>query len=63
MKRLSIEEQMQAAKKEVETWPQWVKDATEFRCSSPYYGEPPCSGHEVTEHRESRVAGERKNQY
>jgi hypothetical protein len=39
MKKISIEEQMKAAKEEVEKWPQWVQNATEIKCSSPYYNE------------------------
>jgi len=39
MKKISFEEQVLAARREVDKWPQSVKDATEYKCSSPYYGE------------------------
>lgn len=39
MKKKTIDEQIEEASRKVEEWPQWVKDATEFKVSERYYNE------------------------
>ena len=52
MSKITIEEQIEKASRDVELWPEIVKEATTFRVSAPYYNassleedsSPTCSG-------------------